>query len=127
MLSSVGSFADDVTVSPVGRGRYICELSGDWDLVAVPQGGVIAAVALRAAALEVESPEQMLHTCTTVFAGQVAAGPLVVDVKLLRRGRSATQVLASVANDGVGSGATVLAVYGGPRGGPTFVDVAALR
>ena len=120
----VGSFAEDVEVSPVGDGRYRCELSGDWNLVAVPQGGVIAAVALRAAALEVEDPVQMLRTCTTVFAGQVDAGSLVVDVKVLRRGRSATQVLASVANEGAGSGATVLAVYGGPRSGPTFVETA---
>jgi acyl-CoA thioesterase len=124
MLHAVGSFADDVAVSSAGHGRYSCELSGDWNLVAVPQGGVIAAVALRAAALELESPAQTLRTCTTVFAGQVAAGPLAVDVKVLRRGRSATQVLASVANDGERSGATVVAVYGGPRRGPTFVDVA---
>jgi acyl-CoA thioesterase len=124
MLPSVGSFAEDVAVSPVGDGRYSCELSGDWDVVAVPQGGLIAAVALRAAAVEVENPAQTLRTCTTVFAGQVAAGSLVVDVKVLRRGRTATQVLASVANDAVGPGATVLAVYGGPRSGPTFIDVA---
>jgi acyl-CoA thioesterase len=124
MLLRVGSFANDVVVSRVGPSRYRCELSGDWDLVAVPQGGVVASVALRAAALEVEDPEQLLRTCTTVFAGQVAAGPLVIDVRVLRRGRSATQVLATVANDGAEAGATVLAVFGGRRSGPTFVDVA---
>jgi acyl-CoA thioesterase len=124
MLAPVGSFAQDVVVSSEGEGRYRCELSGDWDLVAVPQGGVITSVALRAAALEVDSQDQTLRTCTTVFAGQVTAGPLVIDVKVLRRGRSATQLLASVTNDGADSGATVLAVYGRRRPGPTFVDVA---
>ena len=120
----MGSFANDVVVSPVGESRYRCSLSGDWDLVSVPQGGVTVSVALRAAALVVDSPAQTLRTCTTVFAGQVTAGPLIVDVKVLRRGRSATQLLASVTNEGAQSGATVLAVYGGPRTGPTFVDMA---
>jgi acyl-CoA thioesterase len=123
MLPVVGRFVDDVAVSPAGPGRYRCDLSGDWDLVAVPHGGVIVAVALRAAGLEVGTSTHLLRTCTTVFAGQVASGPLVVEVQVLRKGRSATQVLATVANDGAGSGATVLAVFGGPRRGPTFVDV----
>lgn len=124
MLAPMGSFAQDVVVSSEGDGRYRCELSGDWDLVAVPQGGVVTSVALRAAAREVDGREQTLRTCTTVFAGQVTAGPLIVDVTVLRRGRSATQLLASVTNHGAESGATVLAVYGGPRPGPSFVDVA---
>jgi acyl-CoA thioesterase len=124
MLALMGSFAEDVVVRPDGEGRYRCELSGDWDLVSVPQGGVIASVALRATALELDSQEQTLRTCTTVFAGQVTAGSLVIDVKVVRRGRSATQLLASVTNEGADSGATVVAVYGRPRTGPTFVDVA---
>lgn len=119
----MGTFAEDTTVRAGGPGRYTCDLSGDWDLVAVPQGGVVASVALRAAAAEVGDPAQELRTSTTVFAGQVAAGRLEVDVKILRKGRSASQVLATVTSEGKAAGATVLAVYGGPRRGPTFVDV----
>jgi acyl-CoA thioesterase len=119
----MGTFADDVVVRPAGDGRYGCDLSHDWDLVAVPQGGVVAAVALRAAGMEIADPAQELRTCTTVFAGQVSAGRLQVEVKVLRSGRSASQVLATVTNEGSDSGATVLAVFGGPRQGPTFVDV----
>jgi acyl-CoA thioesterase len=58
-----------------------------------------------------------------VFAGQVSAGRLQIDVKVLRSGRSASQVLATVTNEGSEAGATVLAVFGGRRQGPTFVDV----
>jgi acyl-CoA thioesterase len=119
----VGTFADDIAVRAGGEGRYICDLSHDWDLVAVPQGGVIAGVALRAAGAEVHDPSQELRTCTTVFAGQVSAGRLQVDVQVLRSGRSASQVLATVTNDGSEAGATVMAVFGGRRQGPTFVDV----
>jgi acyl-CoA thioesterase len=120
----MGSFAEDVVVARTGSGRYRADLSHDWDLVAVPQGGVIAALALRAAGLEVDDPGQPLRTCTTVFAGQAAAGSLEIDVRILRRGRSATQVLATIRNEGAEAGATVLAVFGASRPGPSFVDVA---
>ena len=120
----MGSFAEDVIVARTGSGRYRADLSHDWDLVAVPQGGVIAALALRAAGLEVDDPGQKLRTCTTVFAGQAAAGALEIEVRILRRGRSATQVLSTIRNEGAEAGATVLAVFGGSRPGPTFVDVA---
>jgi len=124
MLAPMSTFTDDVTVRPDGDGRYRCHLSGNWDLVSVPQGGVVAAVALRAMAAEVGTPDQQLRTCTTVFAGQVGAGALRITVRVLRRGRSATQLTADVTNDGAASGATVMAVFGGRRAGPTFVDVA---
>jgi acyl-CoA thioesterase len=120
----MGNFADDVTVERTATGRYRAELSHDWDLVSVPQGGIIAALALRAAGLEVDDPEQLLRTATTVFAGQAAAGALEIDVQILRRGRSATQVLSTIRNEGAQSGATVLAVFGASRRGPSFVDVA---
>jgi acyl-CoA thioesterase len=120
----MASFAGDVVVEQTAAGRYRAELTHDWDLVSVPQGGVIAAFALRAAGLEVADPGQQLRTCTTVFAGQTAAGTLEIDVQILRRGRSATQVLTTIRNEGAPAGATVLAVFGSSRQGPSFVDIA---
>jgi acyl-CoA thioesterase len=120
----MGTFAEDVVVGRIAPGRFRSELSHDWDLVSVPQGGVIASLALRAAGLEVDDPEQLLRTSTTVFAGQVAAGALEIDVQILRRGRSATQVLSTIRNEGAHVGATVLAVFGASRRGPSFVDTA---
>lgn len=119
----MAAFADEIRVEPAGDGRYRATLSHAWDLVPLPQGGIIASFALRAAAAEVHDPSQQLRTCTTVFAGQVAAGELEVDVDVLRRGRSATQVSATVRNSGSTAGATVLAVFGGPRRGPELVEV----
>ena len=72
----------------------------------------MASFALRASAAEVADPAQKLRTCTAVFAGQVAAGELEVDVTVLRRGRSATQVLATVRNVGEAAGTTTVAVFG---------------
>jgi acyl-CoA thioesterase len=121
-LDGMASFAEDIVVERAASGRYRADLSHDWDLVAVPQGGVIASLALRAAGLEVADPLQQLRTSTTVFAGQAAAGALEIDVQILRRGRTATQVLSTIRNKGAEAGATVLAVLGSSRRGPSFVD-----
>jgi acyl-Coa thioesterase superfamily protein/acyl-CoA thioesterase superfamily protein len=121
----VGRFADDLVVTPQGRGRYHASLDHGWDVVALPQGGIVASFALRGAQLEVGDAGHELRTATTVFAGQVAPGDLEIDVQVLRRGRSATQTLATVRNAGADAGATTIAVFGGPRRGPTFIDVAA--
>jgi acyl-CoA thioesterase len=122
-LGAVGTFSDDVTVVGIGNGRYRAVLDHSWDLVANPQGGVLASFGLRAATAEVDDPTQPLRTCTTVFAGQIVAGELDIDVQVLRRGRSATQVRTDVRNRGEAAGATTLAVFGSSRRGPTFVDV----
>jgi acyl-CoA thioesterase len=118
-----GTFGEDVVVEAAGPGRYRAELGHEWDLAPLPQGGVVASFALRAAEAEVGDPSQQLRTCTAVFAGQVAAGELEIDVRVLRRGRSASQVAADVRNRGADAGTTTLAVFGGPRRGPYFVDV----
>ena len=118
-----GIFAEDVVVHRQGPGRYRALLDHSWDLVPLPQGGLIVSFGLRAAQAEVAVPEQELRTCTTVFAGQVTAGELDIEVTVLRRGRSATQVSTTVRNPGAAAGATTLAVFGSRRRGPTFVDV----
>lgn len=119
----MGTFADDIVVRPEGEGRYGADLDHDWDLIPLPQGGIIASFGLRAAEAEIHDGAQKLRTCTTVFAGQVSAGRLCVETQVLRRGRSASQVTATVRNEEAESGATIVAVFGATRAGPTFVDV----
>jgi acyl-CoA thioesterase len=119
----MGVFAEDVTVHPLGEGRYSATLDGSWNLAQLPQGGVITALALRAACTELGLPANALRSSTTVFAGQVADGDLAIEVRILRRGRSASQVMAEVRNAGEAAGATTLAVFGSARRGPSFVDV----
>ena len=119
----MATFAEDVTVEHVDDGSYRALLDESWNLVALPQGGIVASLALRAAQQEIGDPTQQLRTSTTVFAGQVASGALEVDVRVLRRGRSATQVMSTIRNVGADAGATVVAVFGSQRRGPSFVDV----
>lgn len=122
------SFAKQLEMERVGGGggvpgRYVLDVSSDWNCPVVPQGGVMAAVAARAMALELGGDTAPpLRTLTTVFAAQVAAGPVEVDVTVLRRGRTLSQVRADVRNPGADVGHSVVAVFGGDRVGFSFTD-----
>lgn len=98
-------------------------------LAVVPQGGIVAAIAGAAMSRTLDDPGQQLRTFTAVFAGQVALGPVVVDVNVVRRGRSMSQLTATVRNPDRDAGLTAVAVFGAPRRGfefteATFPDVA---
>ena len=116
-------FTRDTAVDRVGPGRYGATLRDAWSLVQ-PQGGVVAVVGLRAMLAELDLPAQRLRSVTTVFAAQVRSGPVEIDVTLLRRGRSMSQLSAIVRNPGEAAGAAVVAVFGDRRPGFEFVDVA---
>jgi acyl-CoA thioesterase len=107
---------------PECPGRYRVEVSDAWNCPIVPHGGVMAALAARAMQLELGTPEHRLRTMTTVFVGQVVPGPVEVDVTVLRRGRSMSQVSATLRNVGADAGHTTTAVFGAPRPGFSFTD-----
>lgn len=115
---------DDLTVTADGaNGRYSASISDDWQLVAVPLGGIVAAIAARAMETELDQPDHRLRTMSVVFAGQVACGPVEIDVQVLRRGRSMSQCTTTVRNPGADAGLTAIAVFGGERRGFEFTDV----
>jgi acyl-CoA thioesterase len=122
---SGNAFARETTAvpDPAKPGRYRLELSGDWVVAQVPQGGVVAAVAARAMAAHLAREDQLLRSISAVFAGPVGPGPVEVDVTVLRRGRSLSQLSATVRNVGAEAGLTALAVFGAPRPGFEFTDV----
>jgi acyl-CoA thioesterase len=104
-------------------GRYRAILSGDWNAPILPQGGVVVGLALRAMQAELGSPVPPLRSVSAVFAAQVPAGPLAIDARVLRRGRSASQVLATVRAEGAEAGHTALAVFGEQRPGFEFTEL----
>lgn len=119
----MGTFTDDVVVQPAGPGRYVAGLDESWNIVRYPQGGIVAALGLRAAEHEIGDPGLRLRTCTTVFAGAVAHGDLEITVEPLRVGQTAAQVRTEIRNAGADNGATTIAVYGTKRSGPSFADM----
>jgi acyl-CoA thioesterase len=80
-------------------GRYHLVLPDHWDYMN-PSGGVLVTCALRAAVAELAEPELQLASATTVFATPIRSGPLVADVHVIRRGKSAAQMRVSLRHVG---------------------------
>jgi acyl-CoA thioesterase len=113
-----------VVAADGGRpGRWRADLPAIWGAPTLPQGGIVSAVAVRAMMAELAAPEQRLRSVSTVFAAPVAAGALEIDVAVLRRGRSLSQLSATVRNPGEDAGHTSIAVFGGARPGFEFTDL----
>ena len=104
--------------------RFTGCISEPWVLAVVPQGGIVAALALRAMAETLGDPAQRPRSVTAVFAGKVAHGPVEVDVSVVRRGRSMSQLTATVRNPGEPAGLTAVAAFGSSRRGFSFTDLA---
>lgn len=105
-------------------GRFAACISEPWVLAVVPQGGIVAALALRAMAETLGDATQRPRSMTAVFAAQVAQGPVEIDVAVVRRGRSMSQLTATVRNPGAEAGLTAVAAFGASRKGFSFTDLA---
>lgn len=110
--------AADTAVAPIGGGRYACTLPRHWDYL-TPCGGVLMTVALRAITAELNDPTMRPISATTIFCAPVPAGPLEIAVTVLRRGKLASQVRASLSAAGGELGLEVVATFGGDR---SFVE-----
>jgi acyl-CoA thioesterase len=127
----------ELVTSDVVPGRYEVDVSPGWNCPIVPQGGLMSAVAARAMTLELAAAPggdgaaderatqdgMALRSLTTVYAAPVPAGPATVDVRVLRRGRSMSQAMATVRAPGADAGHTTMAVFGRPRPGFEFTDL----
>lgn len=117
------SFARQMQLDAAGGGRYRTDVDAMWNCPIVPHGGLVTAVATKAMLTELDDPDQRLRTLTTVFAGAVQPGPVEIDVTVLRRGRSISQAMATLRNEGADAGLTTVAVFGADRPGFTFTDL----
>ncbi len=114
-----------VDAVPGSPGHYRAELTDQWSAPVLPQGGIVTAIGVRAMETELASPAESLRSVTTVFAAQVHPGPVEVAVSVLRRGRTMSQLTATVRNVGEPAGHTSLAVFGATRVGFEFSDLVA--
>jgi acyl-CoA thioesterase-2 len=80
-----------------GEGCYTTELSADWKIWG-PNGGYLAAIALRAAGLESRLARPASFSCQFLEVGAFA--PAQVRVEALRRGRSAEAFAVSLEQPG---------------------------
>ena len=116
---------DRVTrLSPTAHpGRYRGVVDESWNLLPLPQGGVVSALAARAMVTELDQDDQRLRTLHTTYVAPVADGPVEIEVEVVRRGRSMSHARAEVRNTGATHGHLTTAVFGAPRRGFEFVDL----
>lgn len=121
-MSHPADLAADTAVEPRGPGRYACILPRHWDYL-LPSGGALVSLALRAIQAELglrpgvagEDDGARPLSATATFCSPVPAGPIDVEVTVLRRGSLATQARAAVSAHGGPLGFEVLATFGRDR------------
>jgi acyl-CoA thioesterase len=122
----VTAFQAQLAVEPDADrlGRYRADIGAEWNCPLVPHGGLVTAVAASAMRAELHAAAQRLRSITVVFAGSVEPGPVEIDVTVLRRGRTMSQLGATLRSVGARAGHTSVAVFGAARDGFEFTDVA---
>jgi acyl-Coa thioesterase superfamily protein/acyl-CoA thioesterase superfamily protein len=108
-------------VRPAGAGRYEAVLDGQWRIGTKPNGGYLLAVLARAA-VEAAGPEHPHPAAVSAhYLAAPEAGPAVVEVEMLRRGRSAAQLRATLLAGGARCvDALVTCGQLPPTGGPPY-------
>lgn len=115
---TAASLERDTRAVPLGERRYAIELPPNWNFL-TPSGGVLMGAAMRAMSAELADPTQRILSATATFCEPIRDGRLTATVDVLRRGRTASQVHAVLANGEVARPAmSVLATFGADRPGP---------
>ena len=117
-------FVRTIAPAPRADGEYVFTIGEEWNCPIVPQGGTVVAAAVRAMEAELDDPAQSLRSVSAVFAQQVHTGEIVADVSILRRGRSMSQCVTTLRNPEAEAGTTAIGVFGAPRRGFSFTDIA---
>lgn len=92
-----GLLADtQLTLDPTHAGRFLATVGPAWSYL-LPSGGVLMSFALRALREHLAEPGMRLVSATTIFCDPIPEGPVTIDVVVLRRGRSGSQLRARLA------------------------------
>lgn len=94
------AFARATHAVPLGRGRYRGTIDPGWFGPPGPNGGVIAALVLRAIRAEVADDERLPRSLTLHYLRPPREGDVEVEVEVERSGRSATTCSARMTQEG---------------------------
>ncbi|MBP2328154.1 hypothetical protein JOF56_008539 [Kibdelosporangium banguiense] len=121
---SQSEFTEETTVAADVdiESRYLAKLSAAWNAPILPQGGLTAAIVARAMQEYLDDVSQPLRSLSTVFTARVPPGDVTVDVSVLRRGRSMSQLAATLCNADGTLGLTATGIFGATRPGFAFTD-----
>ena len=98
-------------------------MSAGWSVGRGPNGGYIAAMVLRALAATVDDPSRSPRSLTVHFTARPSPGPVRIECRVERSGRSSSTVSARMVQDGR-LVALALAAFSGPWPGAEFADKA---
>jgi len=88
------SFDHDTAVERRGAGTYSTVLLENWNIVAGPNGGYVAAIIARAMGCEIADPARTLRSLTVHFLTRPRFESATIEVVIERSGRSVTSVSA---------------------------------
>jgi acyl-CoA thioesterase len=90
--SLVNRFDRDTALEPLGDGRFAGRMDRGWWITRGPNGGYVAAILLRAAELATADAERAPRSLTVHYVAPPEEGPVVVETRRERVGRSLTTV-----------------------------------
>jgi acyl-CoA thioesterase-2 len=93
----MGDFEVDTRLEDRGDGRFSATLSRDWEIWG-PNGGYVAAIALRAAGQVARVPRPAAFSAHFLSVGRFAE--IDVDVRVIRAGRRAESIGVSISQQG---------------------------
>jgi hypothetical protein len=101
-------FRDVTALEPSGAGRFTATVDPEWTIGGKPNGGYLLATLGRAARSICEHADILAASAHYLHAPD--PGPVVIETELLRAGRSATQVQATMLQDGAACVTALLTV-----------------
>jgi acyl-CoA thioesterase len=96
----VSAFDTATAVQPIGPGRYQADVDDTWHVRKGANGGVVAAVLLRALLAEVDDAERAPRSLTVHYPAAWEAGPTDIEVTIERAGRAMTTATARATQRG---------------------------
>jgi acyl-CoA thioesterase len=94
------TFDRGTALAPLGEGRCAGSVSEDFWVQSGPNGGYLAAIALRGAALAVPDPERAPRSLHVRYLAPPRAGAFELQSEIVRSGRSMTIVSVRMQQDG---------------------------
>lgn len=93
-------FDADTAVSEIGPGRYRGSFDRRWWIVQGPNGGIVAAVILRALTAAVDDPDRRVRSLTIHYTAPPQEGDVEVQTEVVRRGGALTTVAGRLVQGG---------------------------
>jgi hypothetical protein len=94
----MAAFSEVSSVVPQGEGRFAGDVHPEWTIAGKPNGGYLLAMLGRAAAAVSPHPDPV--AASAHYLRSPDPGPVVIEVVLLRGGRSASQLRARMLQHG---------------------------